>query len=242
MLLNVIRTARGLVARRYQQDFDGRGSGGGEQLRPLLIALARGGGGGPDDLDRWTVTQLLEGLGRVLVVPPRKKEQESAVGTVATRPLFDDKTLMWLEADVGRLAIQVHPDKGGLLVLDAPAQRLAFHDHKKLARSRKRLDLSNSPKLHRAGDGCWHLDDRGSQYLSVWTPDRAELVLEPDPSRAELTRNADGTWRPVAAPRLRLPGLAWSPDLARWTDAWLQWGGALQPVEVTAAGLEAGRR
>ena len=236
MLLQVKRTEDGLVARRAERGFDRGAADGSDQLRPLLLALAAGTGGGSAELERWTVGELLEGFRRVAVVPPGPGFPPGTAGVIASKPLFEDRTLLWMDAERGRLAIHTSPDRSGVFVFDAGAPRLAEYPDMRLALSRRSFTPRGASARHQPGPGCWRLDDVGFEHLSAWTPDNARLELRLDARHIELVSVGSRCWRPARAPGILLPGLGWPPGLVPWTRAWLRWQGGSCPVVVTGRG------
>ena len=239
MLLQVKGTEDGLVARRADRGFDRAGAAQGQELQPLLAALAAGTGDRPLPSDGWTVGELLDGIRRVGIVPPDQGFPLASVGWLTVLPLFEERTLIWLDSGRRLLAIQDAPDSPGVLAFDAGRRRLTHHPDLRLDLSQRSLKLRGAHTSHEPGDGFWRLDDAGFMHLTAWDPDRAQVELRTAGERVELVAVDAERWRPARAPRVTLPTLGWPPGIALQTRASLRWDSGSAPVTVGPTGLSA---
>ena len=238
MLLQVKKTDQGLVARRTERDFDNAGGADVEELRPMLLGLAAAGGVTPRVAEGWTVPELLEGIRKIGVLPVHPKIPDHTVGWITETALFEDRTLMWLDARERRLAIQIKAGAAGVLVFDAERRTLDAYPDIRLELSHRALKLRGSHTNRASMDGSWQLDDAAMTHLSVWSIEGARLELGARGERIELVAIDGDRWRPRDAPRPTLPGLGWPPGIVRQTRAFLSWPGGRCPVAVGPRGLD----
>lgn len=235
MLLQLARTAGGGLAARPVQAWDRADATPEEALRPLLLALASAGAppGRLADLD---ASSLLLLLGWVKVVPDSPEIPAHLAGCVARVPLFHPETLLWVDRERGLLAIEKAPRTAGIYVFSADRCEIDVFPSLALDLTTRNLRLRGTPLVQRPAGGCWPMD--GSASLTAWNPQEASLELRLDSVDGRLGLDAvPGGWRPEAGPSACLPGLGWSPALARRCRARLAWAGGGTDVPAGTSGM-----